>query len=98
MGGAAGTRLRQLPQAEHLLPAVLKAEDLAVAVAAAAVAGGPSLLAWEKDRRILFSLVSTRIPCEISLVATLVLTDNEAHQLKQNKQNTDLVPLSLEGK
>jgi len=44
VGGAAGTRLRQLPQAEHLLPAVLKAEDLAVAVAA--VAGGPSLLAW----------------------------------------------------
>jgi hypothetical protein len=46
VGGAAGTRLRQLPQAEHLLPAVLKAEDLAVAVAA--VAGGPSLLAWVK--------------------------------------------------
>ncbi len=47
MGGAAGTRLRQLPQAEHLLSAVLKAEDLAVALAVAA-AGGPSLLACRK--------------------------------------------------
>ncbi len=46
VGGAAGTRLRQLPQAEHLLTAVLKAEDLAVAVAA--VAGGPSLLPCRK--------------------------------------------------
>ena len=44
VGGAAGTRLRQPPQAEHLLAAVLKAEDLAVAAAAAAP--GPSPLTW----------------------------------------------------
>ena len=45
VGGAVGTRLRQPPQAEHFLPAVLKAEDLPVAAAAAAVATDhPSLL------------------------------------------------------
>ena len=44
VGGAVGTRLRQPPQAEHLLPAVLEAEDLTIAAAAA---GAPSLLAFD---------------------------------------------------